>query len=684
VNNVSTHEGGGIGINDTPDVRVFNNTIMKNQTTATAVTSTGIPAPAGLSTSQNSSALQATLPGGAPVFSNPLVFNNIFWDNRAGTRGPGAVIGLGAAGDTTPIDYWDLGVADGTGVLAPTNSVIQQDENVHAYTTSGTNSALDPAVISPYDISVNFNSWRTNPNFIGAILVAVDLPPSLLGDYHILASSSANDLGAASKSGVNAPANDIDGDARPAGAGFDSGADERLSTLPAPPSVSGVSATPNPTGGVNSISLSATASSASSVTAAEWFRGADPGVGNGTPMTISGSGPWGLAATIDVSGWAPGSYTLNVRAQNAGGWSAPASTNLVVDTGISLPPSITGVSATPNPTAGAVSASLSATANATALVTAAEWFTGADPGVGNGTPMTIGGSGPWSLSANIDVSSWANGYYTLNVRALNEGGWGATASTVLVVESVATPANLYFSTDNNNSPPGADGSGDDSDLYSWDGGSLYTRVIDGISDIGLYGGANVDGLTWVDATHFYLSFTANVNPPGPVPTTQNEDILYYSAGTWSLIFDGSAFGLSGENIDALSVVDATHFYVSFSDQANLGGSVGNVEDEDIVYYDNGTWSLIFDGSANGLPHAGADIDGLTVVDATHFYVSFNGQVNVSGLADTVWDEDVLYYNNGVWSLYFDGNNQGLSSSLFDLDAISVTGPYPRTRQGEIE
>ena len=36
----------------------------------------------------------------------------------------------------------------------------------------------------------------------------------------------AINLGAASKSGVNAPAFDIDNQGRPSGAGFDSGADE--------------------------------------------------------------------------------------------------------------------------------------------------------------------------------------------------------------------------------------------------------------------------------------------------------------------------------------------------------------------------------------------------------------------------------------------------------------------------
>ena len=71
VNNVSTHEGGGISLNDAPNVRVYNNTVMKNLTTATAVTSDGQPAPAGLSTSGNSDELQATLPAGSPDLQQP-------------------------------------------------------------------------------------------------------------------------------------------------------------------------------------------------------------------------------------------------------------------------------------------------------------------------------------------------------------------------------------------------------------------------------------------------------------------------------------------------------------------------------------------------------------------------------------------------------------------------------------
>lgn len=197
VNNVSTHEGGGVSINDAPNVRVVNNTIMKNLTTATAVTSSGAPAPAGLSTSLNSALLQATLPAGSPLFSNPLLFNNTFWDNRAGTRNLSNVSGLSLA----DADYWDLGVADGDAsmLLAPTNSIVQQDAGTHPYATSATNRLSDPMVVNPIDIPVTFNTWRNNPAFLGAILISVDWPPNLLSDYHLAAGSPAINGGAAYK-----------------------------------------------------------------------------------------------------------------------------------------------------------------------------------------------------------------------------------------------------------------------------------------------------------------------------------------------------------------------------------------------------------------------------------------------------------------------------------------------------
>jgi hypothetical protein len=240
VNNVSTHEGGGIALDDAPNVRIFDNTIMKNITTATAATSNGLPAPAGVSTAGNSQQLQNTLASAAPKFSKPLLFNNIFWDNRAGTFTANGVIGAGLQGDQTPIHNWDVGVADGSGLLDVTNSILQSFEGTTTATqqAAAKNKQVDPQVVSAIDSAVTVLPWRTNPSFIGSAIVALDVPISQQGDYHLKSTSPAIGAGVSSASysvsipilrtlnnvTVNAPATDFDGDAR--SVIYDAGADQ--------------------------------------------------------------------------------------------------------------------------------------------------------------------------------------------------------------------------------------------------------------------------------------------------------------------------------------------------------------------------------------------------------------------------------------------------------------------------
>jgi hypothetical protein len=222
VNNLSTHEGAGVSLNDAPDVRFYNNTVMKNITTATAMTSNGQPAPAGLSSSANSALLQATLPPGSPPFSDPVMFNNLFWDNRAGTFTGATVAGIGLTGDPNPIFYWDAGVADGTGLLSPTDSLLQTDLGT---LPSGTNLiGFDPLVIETYDTSVQVQPWRGNPRFVDVLMVTALADPNQLGDYHLQVGSPAIDAAAA----LGAPGLDLDDQGRPQGAAVDIGADEVL------------------------------------------------------------------------------------------------------------------------------------------------------------------------------------------------------------------------------------------------------------------------------------------------------------------------------------------------------------------------------------------------------------------------------------------------------------------------
>ena len=246
-NNVSAHEGGGLALDDAAFVNVVNNTVARNITTATAVTSNGDAAPAGLSTAANSDPLQARLrdtllfPGsatlGTTVFSKPTLLNDVFWDNRAGTFS-GVVTGITAA----DANHWDMGTADNTGSLSPINSVIQTARG----TDGGTNvtTSDNPVFVDQtYDVAVNILRLRTYPAFRQAAIVSLILPPYLLGNYH-LANSTSPAWGrgtdsvqvrwGAGTSGwvylVAAPNRDIDGQPRPSGNGpnarYDAGSDQ--------------------------------------------------------------------------------------------------------------------------------------------------------------------------------------------------------------------------------------------------------------------------------------------------------------------------------------------------------------------------------------------------------------------------------------------------------------------------
>ena len=74
---------------------------------------------------------------------------------------------------------------------------------------------------------------------------------------------------------------------------------------------------------------------------------------------------------------------------------------------------------------------------------------------------------------------------------------------------------------------------------------------------------------------------------------------------------------------------------------------------------------------NGLP-AGANVDGLVFMDSTHFYLSFNGTSTTLPVIGAVADVDIVFNNAGTWSVFFDGVANGLiAGSGFDIDAFDL-------------
>jgi hypothetical protein len=214
------------------------------------------------------------------------------------------------------------------------------------------------------------------------------------------------------------------------------------------------------------------------------------------------------------------------------------------------------------------------------------------------------------------------------------------------------------------------GTADDSDVYGWDGSS-YSRTIDvSAAPFNVPTAANVDGFSRVDATHFYLSFSADTTLP-VVGAVQDEDVVFWNAGTWSVYFDGTAHGLNqaGQDVDAISVSGST-LYFSTGTSTNPTGVAGTGDDADIYSWNGTALARAWDATANGLGTA-ANVDGYNRVDATHYHLSFSELTTTVPQVGTVQDEDVVFVNAGTWSVYFDGTAHGLTTDNLDVDAFDV-------------
>ncbi len=251
---------------------------------------------------------------------------------------------------------------------------------------------------------------------------------------------------------------------------------------------------------------------------------------------------------------------------------------------------------------------------------------------------------------------------------------GSLLSNIAVVTvMVAAPAanTVYFSTLGNTYPPGVAVTADDADIYSWDG-ERFARVLDA-SALGVPTAtvANVDGLSIQDGVS-YLSFAADVTIRGV--TYQDEDILAYApdTDTWSLYFDGTVKGLTAANldIDDFDVADGV-LYFSTQGNTNPPGVTGTADDADVYRWDGAGFARVLDASAVGVPTSTtANLDGLSV-RAGVYYLSFTTDVTIRGV--TYQDEDILAYvpDTDTWSLHFDGTANGLTAGNLDIDALHL-------------
>lgn len=224
VNNVAGLAGGGIALQDVSQSNIINNTIAHNDSTATAANAfaagslDSTPQGAGIVSSVHSGALSDAT---GQMYSDPVLINNILWQNRSFYNDHTLNAGAGGLAPNPAMPAWDLDVKGVAGLLNPQNCILS---DVTGYAPS--NISANPGFLGGY---LNQLFSATVLDEAGNAITVRFTPIKPGGDYHISNGSPAVNLGTGPLSFAEL-AQDFDGQARPnPGGGIDSGADELYS-----------------------------------------------------------------------------------------------------------------------------------------------------------------------------------------------------------------------------------------------------------------------------------------------------------------------------------------------------------------------------------------------------------------------------------------------------------------------
>jgi|WetSurSiteA1Bulk_404760.scaffolds.fasta_scaffold00079_4 large repetitive protein len=245
VNNVAGFTGGGIYLEDTAKSRIINNTVSNNYSTATGANAFGgsttlsTPQGAGIVSNLHSAGLTGAIGTGTAQefnrnFSNPVLFNNIVWQNRSfywdSAQATNPLGGL-VANPTTP--FWDLQVfGSATFKLNPQYCILTSATGYAGTNRGGT--ANDPRFVAPY---LNNLLAASAPGEGGNFIQVTFSPLTPAGDYHIQTGSPA--INGGSNLLLSLVSTDYDRQNRPNSGVVDIGADENYAGIVTTYSISG-------------------------------------------------------------------------------------------------------------------------------------------------------------------------------------------------------------------------------------------------------------------------------------------------------------------------------------------------------------------------------------------------------------------------------------------------------------
>ena len=171
-----------------------------------------------------------------------------------------------------------------------------------------------------------------------------------------------------------------------------------------------------------------------------------------------------------------------------------------------------------------------------------------------------------------------------------------------------------------------------------------------------------------------LSFDTTVELPGAVVVGPG-DVARYDGVIYTIEFDALAEGIPrGVATDAIAGAANGDLILSFDTTVDLGGLT--VEDEDLVRFDGATFTLEFDGSAEGVAIS-LDLDAAHRIDSnSNLVISFDTSGSVGGVDFD--DEDLLEFtpSSGAWEMAYDASALHAEWPPADLQAVFTTVPEP--------
>ncbi len=180
--------------------------------------------------------------------------------------------------------------------------------------------------------------------------------------------------------------------------------------------------------------------------------------------------------------------------------------------------------------------------------------------------------------------------------------------------------------------------------------------------------ADVTGYADAGGGVFLFSVDTTISLSGGVVAAP-ADVVSWNGATHAILFDGSARGIpSGVQVDAIGFSNG--LVLSFDSDVSLPGGI-TAADEDLVKVIGSTYTIVFDGSTFGIDRA-LDVDGAQALVGGGYLVSFDTAGTVGAV--TFQDEDILRNVGGTWSMEFDGSIADADWGPADMDALQVPEP----------